>query len=64
MADKKAYEHLIGKKIRIADMVGEQKYNGKIGVVELVDDAGQLHGTWGWLAIQPEHDSFEVLEDG
>ena len=36
----------LDKKIRIIFMSGEPQYNGKEGVVEYVDDAGQLHGTW------------------
>lgn len=51
-----------GDTIRIVEMVGEPRYTGKIGTVELVDDLGQIHGTWGGCAIQPEHDTFEILQ--
>ena len=36
-------------------------YNGRSGVVEYIDSLGQLHGTWGGLAIIPETDEFEVI---
>lgn len=55
------YENLIGKVIKIIEMEGEPAYSGKVGVIEFVDDAGQLHGSWGGLAIQPESDTFEVI---
>lgn len=51
-----------GDTIRIVEMVGEPRYTGKIGTVELVDDLGQIHGTWGGCAIQPERDTFEILK--
>ena len=56
------YAHLIGKRIRIVFMDGESHYNGKEGVVNYCDSMGQLHGTWGGLAVQPKNDKFEVLE--
>ena len=36
-------------------------YNGRSGFVEYIDSLGQLHGTWGGLAIIPETDEFEVI---
>ena len=36
-------------------------YNGRSGVVEYIDFLGQLHGTWGGIAIIPETDEFEVI---
>lgn len=56
--------NLIGKKIRIIRMTDEEHYNGRIGVVRSVDSMGQLHGSWGGLAIQPENDVFEIIEEG
>ena len=65
MGSRKAeFEHYIGKTVRIIDMEGEPQYSGKIGVVKSVDDAGQLHGSWGGCAIIPNADDFEVIEDG
>ena len=46
----------IGDKIKIVEMIDEPQYTGKIGVIKSIDDSGQLHGTWGGLAIQPERD--------
>lgn len=34
---------------------------GKTGTVERIDDAGQLWGDWGGLAILPDIDKFEIL---
>ncbi len=53
----------IGQKIKIISMEGEPQYNGKEGVINHIDDIGQLHGTWGGLAIQPERDNIEVIND-
>lgn len=55
-------ETMIGKRIRIIHMTGEPGYEGREGVIEYVDDIGQLHGNWGGLAVIPEEDSFTVLE--
>lgn len=52
---------LIGKKIRIIDMKGEPQYAGKEGVVTHIDDAGQIHGTWGGCALVAE-DEWELAK--
>lgn len=51
-----------GDRIRIVEMVDEPHYDGREGVVEYVDSLGQLHGTWGGLAVQPDRDTVEVLD--
>lgn len=53
----------IGQKIRIISMEGEPQYSGKEGVISHIDSIGQLHGTWGGLAVQPERDIIEVIND-
>lgn len=53
----------IGDKIRIIDMKGENHYNGREGVIEHIDGLDQLHGTWGDLAVVPEEDLIEVIND-
>ena len=53
----------IGDKIRIMDMKGEDHYDGREGVIEYIDGLNQLHGTWGSLAIIPEEDFVEVIND-
>lgn len=58
---KKEKETLIGKKIRIIDMKGEPQYAGKEGVVTHIDDAGQIHGTWGGCALVDE-DEWELAK--
>ena len=53
----------VGDKIRIGHLTGEDSnYDGREGVVEYIDSIGQLHGSWGGLAIIPETDDFVLLE--
>ena len=54
----------IGDKIVIIAMRGEPDYTGKLGIVTRIDSLGQIHGTWGGLAIIPELDDFQVEERG
>lgn len=52
----------VGSEIRIVALSGEDdRYKGREGTVEAIDDIGQLHGTWGGLAVIPETDSFELI---
>jgi hypothetical protein len=55
-------KYFIGKKIRIDNMRGEPSYTGKIGIVKFVDSVGQLHGTWGGVAVIPYEDLFSVID--
>ena len=52
--------------IRMDDQGGKdlraREYNGQTGIVEYIDSIGQLHGTWGGLAIIPEVDEFEIVQ--
>lgn len=52
----------IGDSIKIVEMIGEPKYSSREGVVVFVDDIGQLFGSWGSLAINPEIDKYEIIE--
>ena len=52
----------IGDKIRIIHMDREPNYTGKTGTIEKIDDAGQIHGSWGGCAVIPEWDQFEIIE--
>ena len=52
----------VGDTIRIIEMKGEPNYTGREGVVKHIDSAGQLHGTWGGLAVIPKVDKFEIKE--
>ena len=51
--------------IKMADKDGKDRQatmlNGATGSVEYIDDSGQLHGSWGSLAVIPEKDVFEIL---
>lgn len=53
----------IGDKIRIICMSGEPHYNGRIGIVEYIDSAKQIHGTWGGCALIPGVDQYEIIND-
>lgn len=48
----------IGTKIKIISMKNVSNYDGREGVVEYIDGIGQLHGTWGGLALIPDVDKF------
>ena len=47
--------------IKIIKMEGEPQYTDREGVVTHIDDAGQIHGTWGGCALIPEIDTFVIL---
>ena len=51
----------VGDLIQIRYMSGEPDYEGREGTITTIDDAGQLHGTWGGLAVIPDEDSFVIL---
>lgn len=51
----------IGDIIHIICMDGEPMYNGREGVVTHIDDFGQLHGTWGGLALDPTCDIYKTV---
>lgn len=61
--DKQQLENTyLNKTIRIKCLSGEDDhYAGKEGKVISIDDMGQLHGTWGGLAVIPEVDDFEII---
>ena len=52
----------VGDTIRITklDDPYDHSYVGREGVVEHIDSMGQLHGTWGGLAVIPGEDDFIV----
>lgn len=52
----------VGDEIKIIEMKDEPSYTGKTGVVEFIDDIGQLHGTWGGCALIPEIDKFDKIK--
>lgn len=52
----------IGDTIKIISMKDEPQYANRTGVITHIDDAGQIHGTWGGCAIIPEVDTFLVVK--
>jgi hypothetical protein len=54
-------EFKVGSTVKIISMAGEPEYTGKVGKITKIDDAGQLHGTWGGLALIPGDDKFELV---
>lgn len=53
----------VGDTIKIIKMDGEPEYTGKTGEILLIDHMGQLHGTWGGLAVVPEVDEYEIVKE-
>ena len=52
-----------GLKVCIIHLESEDnRYDGREGIIEYIDGIGQLHGTWGDLAIIPEIDEFEIMD--
>lgn len=52
----------VGDTIKIISMKDEPQYANRTGVITHIDDAGQIHGTWGGCAIIPDIDEFEILK--
>lgn len=52
---------ILGRKIRIINMRGEPDYAGREGIIQHIDGLGQLHGSWGGLAILPDQDIYEFV---
>ncbi len=42
-------------------MKGEPQMTGVTGEIEYIDGIGQLHGTWGSLAVIPNEDEVEIV---
>lgn len=53
----------VGDKIRIVYMNGEPRYSGRVGIVEHIDDIGQIHGSWGGCALIPSVDQYKLIEE-
>ena len=60
--DKKSLEEkYVGKRVRVTFDDPYSPCCGKEGIVNYVDDIGQLHGTWGGLAAIPDADLIEII---
>ena len=51
----------VGDKITIENMDGEPQYCGRTGEITVIDDIGQLHGTWGGLAVNLDYDTIRKV---
>ena len=52
----------VGDTIQIIHMLGEPNQEGLSGIIKSIDSMGQLHGTWGGLAVIPEEDVFRIIK--
>jgi len=52
----------VGDHLRIVKMAGEPQYANRDGWVTHIDDARQIHGTWGGCALIPGDDEWIILE--
>lgn len=52
----------VGDMIYIYHMFGEPDYRDTEGIVKYIDDANQIHGTWGGCALIPG-DDFVILKE-
>ena len=51
-----------GDAIHIYHMFGESEYRDREGVVKFIDDIGQIHGSWGGLALNFD-DDWEIISE-
>ena len=53
----------VGQQIHINHLQGEDnRYDGREGIIMKIDGIGQLHGTWGSLAVIPQQDDFYIMD--
>lgn len=57
-------EVLVGDTIKIVCMNEEPEYTGRVGTVTYIDDANQIHGSWGGCALIPDEDEYIVVNRG
>ena len=53
----------VGDKLHIIklDDPYDKSYSGKEGTVTFIDDLGQIHGSWGGLALIPQEDEYIII---
>ena len=58
-----SYTFVVWIKVALVNVEINDMYNPTYGegIVNHVDDAGQLHGTWGSLAAIPGEDAITIL---
>lgn len=56
----------VGDKVRIINMVGrcnEPNYNGREGIVYMIDKHGMIYGNWeGTFPINPKTDRYKIIK--
>ena len=61
MSKQEIYGIKVGDTVFIEWMQGEPSYSGRTGIVQSIDDLGQIHGTWGGCALIPGADEFHKI---
>ena len=61
MTKKQIEDIYLGKEVHVVINDGIDFFSG-VGVVERVDDIGQLHGTWGGLGVMPGEDQITIIK--
>ena len=51
----------VGDELEIVCLAGEPRYTGRQGIVKYIDDAGQIHGSWGGCALIPGEDEYKII---
>lgn len=54
---------MIGKLVLIEEMQGEPQYHERVGIIDHIDDIGQIHGSWGGCALCQDADKFRIIEE-
>lgn len=54
-------DQYVGKQVEVTILDPYRPIINKVGVVQFVDDIGQLHGTWGGLAADPTEDDIKII---
>ena len=53
----------VGNIIRIVSMESKPPYSCELGVIEFIDDVGQIHGSWGGCALILGVDEYQIIEE-
>lgn len=51
----------VGDRIKLIRKAESTKFAGEIGIITLIDEMGNIHGTWSGYTISPDKDQYEIL---